>query len=211
MTTYYSYVIPRDFGFAPNPFGQYCTLATCKPGIRKMANVGDWIFGTSSIAGNRKPKLIYAMKITEKTNFNSYYNDPRFQRKKTVINGSHKKMYGDNIYHYTEIKDDKKQWMQDDSHHSYAEGKTNYYNLERDTSTSDAVLVSDYFFYLGSGAIDIPEEIQSEFCKIGPGYRKVKENIAKEIIEFIELNCAQGLYGDPTLFTDDFERYNGQT
>ncbi len=210
MTTYYSYVIPRDFGFAPNPFGQYCTLATCKPLIRKMANVGDWVLGTSSIAGKRKPKLVYAMKVTEKTNFNSYYNDPRFQRKKPVINGSHKKMYGDNIYHYTEIVDDIKQWVQDDSHHSYEEGKTNYYNLKRDTSTSDAVLISNYFFYLGVDGIDIPEDIQSRFCKKGPSHRIVDETIAKVVLEYIEHNYAPGLIGNPTMFKNDFERYNGQ-
>ncbi|WP_225761747.1 hypothetical protein [Acinetobacter sp. Marseille-P8610] len=31
----FSYVVSRDFGFAPNPFFNFCTLATCKPKIRK--------------------------------------------------------------------------------------------------------------------------------------------------------------------------------
>ena len=51
---YYSYVIKRDFGFAPNPFGEFCTLATCKPVIRKVANVNDWVFGIS-------PKIIISL------------------------------------------------------------------------------------------------------------------------------------------------------
>ena len=48
---FYSYVIPRDFGFAPNPHFGYCTLATCKQGIRRSAHVGDWIgaFGAASM------------------------------------------------------------------------------------------------------------------------------------------------------------------
>lgn len=33
--TLYSYVVAHDFGFAPNPFDGLCTLATCKPDIRK--------------------------------------------------------------------------------------------------------------------------------------------------------------------------------
>lgn len=41
----YAYSITRDFGFAPNPFHGICTLATCKPRIRKAANIGDWILG----------------------------------------------------------------------------------------------------------------------------------------------------------------------
>ena len=39
----FSYVVRSDGGFAPNPFFGYCTLATCKPRIRKGALVGDWI------------------------------------------------------------------------------------------------------------------------------------------------------------------------
>ena len=37
---------PRDYGFAPNPYFGYCTLATCKPVIRRCAGVGDWIAWT---------------------------------------------------------------------------------------------------------------------------------------------------------------------
>ena len=33
----FSYVITHDSGFAPNPFGGFLTLATCKPKIRKSA------------------------------------------------------------------------------------------------------------------------------------------------------------------------------
>ena len=45
----------RDYGFAPNPFFGFCTLANCKPKIRKSANVGDWIIGT----GCKTRKLEY--------------------------------------------------------------------------------------------------------------------------------------------------------
>ena len=41
----YIYVVDRDFGFAPNPFHGYCTLATCKPKIRNGASIGNWIMG----------------------------------------------------------------------------------------------------------------------------------------------------------------------
>lgn len=36
----YSYVIKRDYGFAPNPFENICSLATCKPQIRERALEG---------------------------------------------------------------------------------------------------------------------------------------------------------------------------
>jgi len=38
----HSYVVARDYGFAPNPFFGFCTLATCKPRLRSVAQVGDW-------------------------------------------------------------------------------------------------------------------------------------------------------------------------
>jgi len=31
------YIVRVDTGFAPNPFGRHCTLACCKPTIRRVA------------------------------------------------------------------------------------------------------------------------------------------------------------------------------
>ena len=74
----YSYVVVSDTGFAPNPFDNFCTLATCKPRIRKNAKIGDIIIGTGSKSNVGNDKLIYAMKITERMNYNDYFNDNRF-------------------------------------------------------------------------------------------------------------------------------------
>lgn len=52
--TLYSYVVAHDFGFAPNPFDGLCTLATCKPDIRKKAAVGDYIVGTGCAKRKRQ-------------------------------------------------------------------------------------------------------------------------------------------------------------
>ena len=60
----YVYIITRDFGFAPNPFHGRCTLATCKPGIRKSAKVGDWVLGVGGAnLKSVKHKCILLMKI----------------------------------------------------------------------------------------------------------------------------------------------------
>lgn len=50
MTRIYSYVVRYDSGFAPNPFYGYCTLATCKPDIRRAAEVGDWLVAPATTA-----------------------------------------------------------------------------------------------------------------------------------------------------------------
>lgn len=44
----FSYVLRFDDGAAPNPFWGTCTLAICKPDIRRTANIDDWIIGTGS-------------------------------------------------------------------------------------------------------------------------------------------------------------------
>ncbi len=68
-TTLFSYCIPYDDGAAPNPFWGLCTLAICKPGIRRVAKEGDWVVGTGSVnspAGDASGKVVYAMRVTQK-------------------------------------------------------------------------------------------------------------------------------------------------
>ncbi|QZY49690.1 hypothetical protein K7G95_14000 [Escherichia coli] len=62
---------------------------------------------------------------------------------KPARNGSHVQILGDNIYHQNENNE----WIQEDSHHSNADGSFNMTNLERDTSSNN-VLISDHFIIL---------------------------------------------------------------
>ena len=78
----FSYVVARDYGFAPNPFYGYCTLATCKPRIRKAAQTGDWVLGTGSKTHGRENQVVFAMRVTERLTFDEYWNDPRFKAKR---------------------------------------------------------------------------------------------------------------------------------
>lgn len=159
MGKVYVYVLTRDYGFAPNPFNGYETLATCKPGIRKHAQIGDIVIGIGSRSTKFKDKVLFVMKVTKKLSFNDYHNSDIFQCKKPVIFGSRKRQYGDNIYH----KEDGK-WIQADSHHSFEGGETNNDNLNKDTST-DNVLISDEgsWVYYGSKAVEVPEHLKFIF------------------------------------------------
>jgi hypothetical protein len=202
----YSYIVPRDFGFAPNPFNGYCTLATCKPKIRNVARVDDWIMGTGSKSRhNIAGRLIYAMKVTEKMSFNEYWEDPRFQVKKPHMNGSFKQAFGDNIYHYNERK---KRWHQENSHHSYENGEINYNNLNRDTEFP-FVLISDHFFYLGANHIDIPPSLKG-LCMTTQGHKVNHDpKLVERFIRWLEGKYEMpGLKGNPLQF-DGFERYYG--
>ena len=150
----FSYILARDFGFAPNPFYSICSLATCKPIIRKKAQIGDWIIGTGSKQLNCENKLIYIMEITDKVTFNQYWSNPKYNCKKPIINGSLKQMYGDNIY----FKNENDIWSQAKSHHSLEDGSINKYNLRRDTQTENVLLSSNYF-YFGNKYIDLPKNL----------------------------------------------------
>lgn len=175
MTKLFSYVVTRDYGFAPNPFHSYCTLATCKPQIRKHANVGDWVVGTTSVAiGSRhgsKPMLLYWMKVSEILTFQQYWSDTRFQVKKPMLNGSKKMAYGDNIYHQTSYG----VWMQSNSHHTYPDGSINRENLSTDTGQTNNVLISNEFVYMGENPLPIPPSVANHqgvaLAKKGAGHK----------------------------------------
>ena len=96
----YSYVLREDTGFAPNPYHGFCTLACCKPLIRRRAEIGDWIIATGSNAkGKRRGGFLsFAMRITEILTFQEYWNDVRFRAKRPDLDGSLEEACGDNLY-----------------------------------------------------------------------------------------------------------------
>lgn len=202
MLKAYSYIVARDYGFAPNPFYGVLTLATCKPGIRKSAGVGDLIIGCSNKAhGN---KLIYVAKVSEILTFDQYWNDSRFAKKKPVMNGSLKKLYGDNIYHHNT----EGILIQEDSHHANDDGTTNKYNLERDTGTTDKVLICNEFIYLGKSMINLPDEYDSCIYK-GRGYCHLAYDDAMKLWNYLLSRYPEGGRIDQPNQFIQFKRYDG--
>ena len=215
MSKVYIYVVDRDFGFAPNPFHSYCTLATCKPKIRKKAQVGDWVIGLGGLRLRATGRCIYAMCITEKLTFNEYWSDPRFLDKRPVRNGSQKMMVGDNIYHSNPTGDPiGNKWCQEDSHHSNADGSINESNVQNDTS-SDNVLVSENFVYFGRKAYPVPSELLASIgYENARGYRLFKDKSACTVIEWLETSIAtmrNDVIEDPFDFEHSGKRYSQRT
>lgn len=198
----FSYVVARDYGFAPNPFYRWCTLATCKPRIRSAAAIGDWVIGTGAktkydLAGC----LLYAMRVDEVMGFDVYWNDDRFLCKRPVLNGSLKQIYGDNIYH----RRDRRRWVQADSHHSLEDGRANKRNVNRDTSV-DRVLASQRFVYWGTRAQLIPRRFRpykptgEDICCPGQGHRVLSDVLARSFERWLDAHGAWGLQGMPLEF-----------
>lgn len=188
----YKYVITRDYGFAPNPYYKVCTLATCKPKIRKSAQTGDWVVGFGGANTIARGKLVYIMRVSEKITFDQYWNDERFYKKRPNFYKSYKACYGDNIYHH-DINTG--MWIQENSHHSL-ENAINYINLNKDTS-QDAVLISDYFWYFGNKALVIPNNLQSlTFSGRAHKIENDQERI-NSLILWLESNYERGINGRP--------------
>lgn len=190
------YVVDRDFGFAPNPFHGYCTLATCKPGIRHSAQVDDWVMGVGGSKLKATGKCVYLMRVTEKTTYDSYWADEQYRQKKPLRNGSSVMMVGDNIYHRDVATGD---WIQEDSHHSSPDGSPNLTNLCTDTSRDD-VLISRHFYYFGSSAPMV--DLASISYSNGRHYRKkeLSETGVEAFIQGIENEYSEHrnfVIGDP--------------
>ena len=181
----YSYVVARDYGFAPNPFYGFCTLATCKPDVRKSAAIGDWVVGTGSKPKARDGRLVYAMRVSEILSYERYWEDPRFRQKRPNLRGSQKQAFGDNIYYRDP---ETGQWRQMDSHHSLPNGKQNKANIDRDTKANKVLIGADFVYWGGEGP-EIPKFRGHSICKKGIGY---KANFPCEVVEEF-VNWLRGL------------------
>ena len=190
----YSYVITHDTGFSPNPFWGCCTLANCKPAIRRTAKVGDWIVGLSPKAsGNR---LIYAMQVEDIIPFDQYYRDSRFAAKiPDYAKGKVVYKCGDNIYKPLPNGD----FQQLQSMHS------NGTNENPKTKAHDLggknILISKTFYYFGSKPLDLPESLDD--LKVGRAHKsRFSANIMATFIKFISRQTA-GINAPPQSWPHD--------
>ena len=186
----FSYVVTVDAGFAPNPYHDFCTLATCKPKIRKTASVGDWIIGTGSKMRGLQNCLIYAMRVTEEMTFSAYWADQRFRRKRPDIHGNRVQVCGDNIY----FRKKDGSWHQELSLHDR-------HQIYHDTRT-DRVLVSDDYVYWGGDGPEIPERFRNygdeDIRKKGPAHKsRFSPGLVRDFLEWIRSLGVSGLVGEP--------------
>lgn len=186
-----SYVVVHDKGFAPNPFGDFCTLAACTPnhqGLRLCP--GDWLLGNSSVATGSR--LIYAMRIREALDFDIYYRDPWFAAKKARP-GTWRQRCGDNIY----FRERDGRWAQ-----ALAFFHTRPTDLEKDTR-HPRVFISDHFFYFGENAPNIPDRY-SGLVRTRQGCCCSHDSATvHSFIAWLERTYRVGVHGNPRDRADD--------
>ena len=168
-------MVAADTGVAPNPFGGICTLVVCKPGIRRTAQVGDWVAGTAAAGafptGDARNRLIYAMKVTAKMTMAQY--DKRYRDRV------------DALYDFSQVPP-----YQRSGPHTAKEYETDL--------SGEYVLLSEHFFYFGEDAPRLPEHLRG-LIKRGPGHRSVSNaQYVEPFVRWIENTYeANRLYGRP--------------
>lgn len=191
----YRYVIDHDKGFAPNPFFKVCTLACCKPVIRKGAEIGDVIVGYGPAKHELSGQIIYWMMVDEIMRFDDYWEEPEFEKKRPRPGGSLMLNFGDNIYHHAPGG----RWVQERSFHSDANSLTGGGNLKRDTGYTDRVLIGRDFAYWGANGPRPPAQFK-EFIWTGRGqaYKVASEERKEAFIAWLQDLSDRGLMADPT-------------
>lgn len=171
----YSYCITHDYGLAPNPFGNVCTLAVCKPRIREHAKIGDWVLGTGSTAHGFENKVIYAMEVTNKMSMMDYDKFCKNYLKSKIPDIESEdltKRVGDSIYDYSN----------GDSHPPSIRNSLHTEENRRTDLSGEYVLLSNNFYYFGSKPISLDERFK-DFVHQAPNCKKKEDQ--KVIADFI--------------------------
>lgn len=175
----FTYCIPVDDGAAPNPFFGVCTLAICKPKIRSVAQIGDWVVGLGSKNVNGidySGKVVYAMKVTDvKTleQYDAYCKTHLPQKIPNITHPDFRRRLGDCIYDYSNGKEVQRR------------GVHNVDNIKTDTGGKN-VLLSTHFYYFGDQAIPLHSDLEKTIHQ-GQGHKSNANNpYVKDFIDWIE-------------------------
>lgn len=193
----FTYTIPIDDGAAPNPFGGMCSLAICKPGIRRVAKEGDWIAGLGSKkapSGDLSGHLVYAMRVDESMTLQEYDLRAAVEwptRVPDFTSPDPSARLGDCIYDYSHANPRQRPGVHGPS------------NRATDISGENA-LISRHFYYFGNRAIQLPDFLLP-ICHQTQGHRS--DSNAAYFDQFVSWLQGLGLlpgqlYGAPdTLIT----------
>jgi hypothetical protein len=197
MPRLFTYTIPIDDGAAPNPFRCMCSLAICKPGIRRAAERDDWVAGLGSRnapSGDLSGRLVYAMRVEEVLSLQDYdrHAPSRWpHRIPNVQSADLSERLGDCIYDYSSGTPVQRAGVH---------GPVN----ERTDLSGENVLISRNFYYFGSRAIPLPDYLL-RICHQTQGHRS--NSNAPYFGQFVawlrSLELAPGqLYGWPDFMID---------
>ena len=176
-----SYKMETDSGFAPNPYGGLLTLATCKPGIRRVAACDEWVAGFTSKKMNGDPvgeeRLVFLMRVAGKLRREIYY--AWFPQKRPD-----QCTCGDNIYR-----------PNNDGTYRHLGGPCHKGKAEQDDDhKSSWVLLADEFYYFGGKPLSIDKAARPNVPERQINFGRITEDEkAARFIDFVK-NQATKLY-----------------
>lgn len=183
MNSIFSYVVAFDSGFAPNPFGGFLTLATCKPKIRSVAASGDWLLGLGSVRTVGSARVVFAAQVSEVIPLELYGSLSEFAKKRPGRRGSSR--CGDNIYY---LGGNGRFCQRENPFHPLSE-------MAHDLSGMNALVCNDYW-YFGSSAPPLPPRL-AQLYKKGRGHGRSRDaRVLADLRRWIHRKEA-GVHGKP--------------
>lgn len=204
VSVLFSYVVQTDAGFAPNPFFGVCTLACCKPAIRRaignrllrqsgwtdirelrrddpgyVRSQNIWVVGVagSSLQDRTGRSVVYAMQVTDVLDFESYFDEHPEKRpvRTGLVTSDDPRWHGDAIYTGNDPATARQL-----APSAHSDGDNEHQGNKEHDLNGRYVLLSDHFLYFGKDAPYVPLE---ERLHHGRGHRS---NHSSETLEELE-------------------------
>lgn len=190
----YTYKVQHDGGSAPNPYNGVCTLAICKPAIRRTAKPGDVVVGFGCKSnGDNELRIVYCMVVDEEITWDEYIRYCSSGLLDKIPKNSDDP--GDCIWKSA------KEIIPNDPRDSWSRHDAS--DFRRDVISGEKVLLSRNYWYFGSASIIcIPVDM---LPLLGRGHRSASNDGCR--IKFQDYFCTElqkiplpkipRIYGEP--------------
>lgn len=164
-----------------------CTLAICKPAIRRSARIGDWVMGTGGASAGLSGRLVYAMRVDEVITLEEYDRRAPKDWKHRIpdpASRSHARRRGDCIYDYSAPP-----WPRQ------RPGVHDEGNRRVDLGGKN-VLISRHYTYFGGDAVPLPPGLRSLVHQTQGHKWKMNAPLFDRFLDWIEPQ-PRGMHGNP--------------
>ena len=202
----FTYKVAHDAGNAPNPYHGVCTLAICKPAIRRVAKPSDVVVGFG--CGSDERRIVYCMEVEHVISWQTYVDACRG---KVRLNGIAESMLRNKIPAAMNATGDCiwtsgvafEEALPSWSRHA-GEG-----TFGVDVSSGRNVILSTRYWYFGRGdrfAIQLPPDLSLDRLIPGRGHQSdVNQRYRDDFVRFFNAELASrgvrgfGMHGVPAL------------